>query len=420
MIDRPTSDDVELDVEHVRSLFPAFADPATADWVHLENAGGSYLPRQVLELMRRFQNARLQPYAPAGPARDLGDAMDRSRELIPATFGPGAGSGDVHIGPSTTQNVYVLAAALRPLLDEGDEVVVTNQDHEANIGAWRRLADTGLTVREWSVEPGHGLLDLTDLERLISERTRLVCVTHASNLAATVNPIPDVAESAHRVGAMLVVDGVSWAPHAAIDVDRLGCDVYLSSAYKTWGPHQGLMWTRAGLADELANQGHFFNSATPTARLTPAGPDHVAVAALAGIVDYYDDLHRHHFGPAGAGSTPAGRIAEVYDLVARHEERLMTPMLEFLDQRGIRIVGSTSTSRDDRAPTIAFDPGSTPGPTVVEALAAEGIGVGHGDFYARRLVDAIALPGGVVRLSMVHYNTLREIERTIEALDRAL
>jgi cysteine desulfurase family protein (TIGR01976 family) len=424
-----TTGAVELDVAHVRAQFPALTDPDPTvghpdGWVHLENAGGSHLPRQVVDLQHRYLSGlRVQPYAPAGPARAAGQAMDRARELAPATFNAEAdtpGAGDVHFGPSTSQNTHVLARAFRPLFRVGDEVVVTDQDHEANIGAWRRLADSGLTVRQWSVDPDTGLLDPADLDHLLGDRTRLVCVTHASNLAATVNPIRRVADAAHAVGALVVVDGVSWAPHAAIDVVDLDCDVYLYSTYKTYGPHQGLMWTRAGLAERLANQGHWFNAGNPTARLSPAGPDHASVAAVAGMIDYYTELDRHHFGDPDPGLPLAGRIARVYDLVAAHEERLMAPLLDFLVGRGLRIVGSTSASRRDRAPTVAFDPGPVPGPVVVESLARAGIGVGHGDFYARRLCDAMGLPDGVVRISAVHYNTVSEIERAVDALDRVL
>ncbi len=434
MIDQPpdTGPATELDVGWVRAQFPALAEPEAAGdqpWIHLENAGGSYLPHHVVDLYHHYLGRhRVQPYGASGPAREAGEAMDRARALAPATFNaePGRagadGPGDVHFGPSTSQNTYVLARALAAELRPGDEVIVTNQDHEANIGAWRRLAEAGATVREWSVDPETGLLDEADLDTLIGDRTRLVCLTHASNLAATVNPIRRVAERAHRVGALVVVDGVSWAPHAAIDVVDLDCDIYLYSTYKTYGPHQGLVWTRAGLAERLANQGHWFNASKATARLSPAGPDHASVAAVAGMVDYYEDLHHHHLGPPAAGSTLSGRIAEVFDLIASHEERLMAPLLDFLGQRGLRVVGSTSSSRHDRAPTIAFDPGPVGGAAVVEALAGAGIGIGHGDFYARRLVDAMGIdhPDGIVRISAVHYNTVAEIERTIEALDRAL
>ena len=420
----------ELDLDFVRAQFPALTDPETTGtraggWIHLENAGGSYLPRQVVALLHRHQaRFRVQPYGPAGPARAAGEAMDRARRLVPATFNADPSdpeTGDVHIGPSTSMNTYVLAQAMATDLRPGDQIIVTNQDHEANIGAWRRLGERGCTVRQWSVDPATGLLDLADLEAILDERTRLVCVTHASNLAATVNPIRRVADLAHRAGALVVVDGVSWAPHAAIDVTAIDCDVYLYSAYKTYGPHQGLMWTRAGLAERLANQGHWFNAGSVTARLSPAGPDHVAVAALGGMIDYYEDLYRHHAGD-GPDDDPdlATRIARVYDLVAAHEEELMAPLLAFLADRGLRIVGSTSARRDDRAPTVAFDPGAVPGPAVVEALAEAGIGIGFGDFYARRPVDAMGLADGVVRISAVHYNTVAEIERTIDVLDRVL
>ncbi len=423
----------ELDVDHVRAQFPAIATTDGPEpWIHLENAGGSHLPRHVIDLTTSYlSHHRVQPNAPAGPARTAGDLMERGLAAAAATFDADRTGrtdrdgdvGDVHIGPSTSQNTYVLAQAIAATLRPGDGIVVTNQDHEANIGAWRRLADRGATIRQWSVDSDRGLLDPADLEALVDDRTRVICVTHASNLAATINPIAEVAEVAGAVGAMLVVDGVSWAPHAAIDVADLGCDVYLYSTYKTYGPHQGLMWTRAGLADELTNQGHWFNARRSLARLTPAGPDHASVAAIAGMVDYYDELFRHHFGSTEPAKLRRWqRIARVYDLVATHEERLMTPLLDFLTGRGVRIVGSTSTSRAERAPTIAFDPGPVGGAAVVEALAGAGIGVGHGHFYARRLVDAIGItdPEGIVRISAVHYNTVDEIERTIEALDRVL
>ncbi len=421
-----------LDLEFVRAQFPALTRPDTANWAHFENAGGSYVPSQVIDLLTRFFTAtKVQPYGPGGPSKEAGEAMDRAKALIPATFN--ARSDEVHFGPSTSQNTYVLARAVRGSLAIGDEIVVTNQDHEANIGAWRRLADGGIVIREWSVDPITGLLDLADLALLLSERTKLVCVTHASNLAATINPIPEIAELAHSYGALVLVDGVAWAPHAAVDVVALGCDFYLYSTYKTYGPHLGVMFSKREVTESLTNQGHFFNESNPTARLTPAGPDHAAVAASAGIVDYYDALYRHHFASpeqaegsdrsgAGNASEPAlvDRIASVFELVAEHEEALMTPMLDFLDAKGVRVIGSPEPWRDRRAPTVAFHANGVDHRTVVETLAGQNIGVGQGDFYARRLVDAMGLPGGVLRISMVHYNTVEEVQRCIDALDPLL
>ncbi|MGH1491052.1 MAG: aminotransferase class V-fold PLP-dependent enzyme [Acidimicrobiales bacterium] len=413
-----------LDIDFVRSQFPAFSHPdlcdaANGDWVHFENAGGSYVPSQVIDLLTHFYTAtKVQPYGIAGPAKAAGDAMDRSRELLPATFN--ANADEVHFGPSTSQNTYVLARALRSLMQDGDEVIVTNQDHEANIGSWRRLADTGLTVKEWSVNSDTGLLDVADLTALLTERTKLVCVTHASNLAATINPVREIADLVHQLGALLVVDGVSWAPHAAIDVVDLDCDFYLYSTYKTYGPHQGLIYSRREVLDRLENQGHFFNAGSPNARLTPAGPDHAAIGAAGGMVDYYQALYEHHFGAPTERTSLVAQIAAVYELVATHEEQLMTPLIDFLLSKDANIVGSSSTSRAVRAPTIAFTSDQASPEQIVEALAAERIGISHGDFYARRLIDAIGRPAGVVRLSMVHYNTDAEVQRAIEALDKII
>lgn len=415
-----TSSDVTLDLDFVRAQFPAFSHPDLQNWIHFENAGGSYMPSQVIDLLTHFYTAtKVQPYGPAGPAKAGGDAMDRARELVPATMN--AAVDEVQFGPSTSQNTYVLARALRGAMTDGDEVIVTNQDHEANIGSWRRLAETGLTVREWSVNSDTGLLDLADLESQLTDRTKLVCVTHASNLAATINPIRAIADLVHARGALLVVDGVSWAPHAAIDVVDLDCDFYLYSTYKTYGPHQGLIYARRSVLEGLQNQAHYFKADTPTAWLSPAGPDHAGVAASAGMVDYYEDLYRHHFGDPGAsGLSLAKRIAAVYDLVAAHEEALMTPLIDFLHEREARLIGSDSSSREVRAPTIAFTTDRAEPTSVVEALSADGIGIGHGDFYAIRLCEALGIPEGVVRMSMVHYNTIDEVEQTIASLKKVM
>ncbi|MCB0992000.1 MAG: aminotransferase class V-fold PLP-dependent enzyme [Acidimicrobiales bacterium] len=412
---------LRLDIDFVRSQFAAFEDPALAGWAHCENAGGSYVPDRVADILCGFyRSSKVQPYGPAGPAKVAGDAMDRGLAAVSATLNAPAGS--VSIGPSTTQNTYVVARALRPLFDDGDRVIVTNQDHEANIGSWRRLSETGIEVVEWSVDPDTGLLDVADLEALLTDRTRLVCFTHASNLAATVNPVAQVADLAHAAGALVAVDGVSYAPHAAIDVVDLDVDLYFYSTYKTWGPHQGVVYCRPDLLDRVSNQGHFFNGGLATKRLVPAGPDHAQVAAVAGMVDYYDDLYQHHHP---GGSAPAGsfeRIAAVYQLFGAHEQVLMGPLLDFLAQSDVRLVGSPSTDHTVRAPTIAFVPRRVAPSVVVEHLAARSIGVGHGDFYARRLVEAmgIDLAEGVVRVSLVHYNTVEEVDRVIAALDEVI
>ena len=411
---------VPFDVDFARAQFPAFADPQTARWAHLENAGGSYAAGPVVDLLTSlFTSAKVQPGWDFGPSRVATEAMDRARVAMAATFN--ARPDEVHFGPSTSQNTYVLAQAMRPMWAAGDEIVVTEQDHEANSGVWRRLADTGLVVREWRVDPVTGLLDVEDLRTLIGERTRLVAMTHASNVAATVNPVAEVAGLVHAVGGLLVVDGVSFAPHGGVDVDALDCDVYLYSAYKTFGPHVGMMFVRRALLPRLAHQGHYFNEAHLDTRVTPAGPDHAVIGATAGIVDYYDALYDHHH--PGVVASAAERVSAVAGLFATHETTLMTPLLELLASRdGVRIVGSTEADATVRAPTIAFASDRRSSASIYDALIAAGVSCGHGHFYAHRLVTALGLDpdDGVVRLSMVHYNTADEVARALTVIDDVL
>jgi cysteine desulfurase family protein (TIGR01976 family) len=417
----------ELDFEWVRTQFPALHHPDSAPWAHLENAGGSYPAVQVVDAMTRlFTAAKVQPYWNFGPSKEAGEAMDRAMQLLPATLH--APCDAVHIGPSTSQNTYVLANALRPTLRAGDEIIVTNQDHEANSGVWRRLTDDaaggvdGVVLKEWRVDPDTGLLDLAAFGELLSERTRLIAVTHASNLAATINPVAEVARLAHAVGAIVVVDGVSYAPHGAIDVGALDCDVYLYSTYKTYGPHLGVMYVRPDVADRLVPQSHFFNVGYPTKRFTPAGPLHAEIGAAAGVVDYYEAVHAHHFG-GWSEKTVETRVAEVFDLFAAHEEALMAPLLAFLTGReDIRLVGAPVADHAVRAPTIAFWSPGRSSEEIYNALIDARVSCGHGNFYAWRLVEALGLDpnDGVVRISMVHYNTLDEVQRAIDALTRVL
>jgi len=410
---------MSIDLAFVRSQFPAFADAESARWAHLENAGGSYAAGQVVDLLTSlFSTAKVQPSWDFGPSQRATAAMDRSRLAMAALLN--AGPDEIHFGPSTSQNTYVLAQAMRPMWQDGDEIVVTEQDHEANSGVWRRLAETGLVVRDWKVDPVTGLLDPGDLDELVNERTRLVAMTHASNVAATMNPVAEVARRVHAVGGLVLVDGVSYAPHGAVDVAALDCDVYLYSAYKTFGPHVGMMFVRGSLLPQLSHQGHFFNESHLDTRVTPAGPDHAVIGATAGIADYYDALHAHHFSEE---ASPLERVRSVSGLFAEHEAGLMAPLLDLLNRRdGVRVVGSPLADSSVRAPTVAFASERCSSASIYDALIAAEVSCGHGHFYAHRLVTALGLDpdDGVVRLSMVHYNTSEEVARSLAVLDPLL
>ncbi len=406
-----------LDLNFARSQFPSFATPGLADKAFFENAGGSYACAPVIERLTRFYRERkVQPYAPYAAAQAGGAEMDEASARLSAMMG--VEPDELGFGPSTTANTYVLAQAFRGALMPGEAIVVTDQDHEANSGPWRRLADEGIEVREWKIDPVTGHLDPARLVPLLSDgRVRLVAFPHCSNVVAEINPVAGIVAMARAAGAATCVDGVSYAPHGVPDVGALGADIYLFSAYKVYGPHQGIMVVRRGLGERLPNQGHWFNGATLHKRFTPAGPDHAQIAACAGIADYFDALHAHHFGPE---PDAARRAAAVHDLMRAHEVAVFQPLLDYLAARNdLRLIGPRDAAR--RAPTVAVAL-DRPGDAVAADLAGQGINCWGGTFYANRPLEAMGVDmgRGVLRLSGVHYTSAGDVGRLIAALDRVL
>ncbi|THH38675.1 aminotransferase class V-fold PLP-dependent enzyme [Aliishimia ponticola] len=396
-----------LDLEFVRSQFPAFSEPSLEGQAFFCNAGGSYACAPVIDRLTRFYRARkVQPYSAYEASRLGGAEMDEARTRLSARLG--VAEQELSFGPSTTQNTYVLAQAFAEWMAPGEAIIVTNQDHEANSGPWRRLAERGIEIREWKVDPATGHLDPAALADLLDESVRLVCFPHCSNVVAEINPVPEITAIAHAAGAFVCVDGVSYAPHGLPNVGDLGCDIYLFSAYKTYGPHQGIMVVREPLAELLPNQGHWFNGDSLPKKFTPAGPDHAQIAACAGMADYLDALEAHHGG------------ASAHDMMRAQEVALTQPLLDWAsDRNDLRLLGPVEAER--RAPTVALDLGRAARP-VAAALADHGIMAEGGDFYARRPLDAMGVDvsKGVLRLSFVHYTSHDDVTRLIGALDKVL
>ena len=405
-----------LDIDFVRSRFPAFAQPNLQGQAFFENAGGSYTCQPVIDrLFRFYQERKVQPYGGYEAARLGGEEMDEARTRLAALMG--VETDELSFGPSTTQNTYVLANAFRQWMQPGEAIIVTNQDHEANTGPWRRLADDGIEVLEWKIDPDTGHLDPEGLVNLLDEKVRLVCFPHCSNVVGEINPVAEITATAHAAGAFVCVDGVSYAPHGLPNVEELGADIYLFSSYKTYGPHQGVMVMRRALGMTLPNQGHYFNGDSLYKRFTPAGPDHAQVAASAGMADYFDELHAHH---GLAGNTPAAKMAAVHDLMRDHETDLLQPLLDYLGSKNsVRLLGPRRT--ENRAPTVAVDVG-TDAFELSEKLAPLGIMAGGSDFYAVRALEAMGVDPakGVLRLSFVHYTSKAEIDKLLEALEKVL
>ncbi len=412
---------MKLDLGFVRRQFPAFAESSLAGRAFFENAGGSYPCGAVVQrLGEYYRRLKVQPYYDFPASTEAGEWMDAAHERLAGYLGVTAP--EVHFGPSTSQNTYVLAQAFRSLLKPGDEIIVTNQDHEANSGAWRRLAAHGVTVREWRVDPESGMLAESDLERLLSKQTRLLAFPHASNVVAHINPVARITARARAAGVLTVVDGVAWAPHGLPDVRELGADIYLFSLYKTYGPHQGLMVVGADLIDRLGNEGHYFNAGEKAKRLVPAGPDHAQVAAARGIAEYFDALDAHHAAGVGPVAAPrAQRAARVRALLRAAEVPLLATLLEYLrTRRDVRILGPSTP--EQRAATVSFVPANIGPRDMVRALAERGFMAGNGNFYAVRVLEGMNVDPdrGAVRLSLLHYNSMDEVRGAIAALEEIL
>ena len=405
---------MQLDIDFVRKQFPAFSQKTLQDQAFFENAGGSYACQQVIDRLHRFYVERkVQPYSSYDASRLGGEEMDEAQVRLAEILG--VATDEVSFGPSTTQNTYVLANAFADWLLDGDTIIVTNQDHEANTGPWRRLADRGIKVLEWQLNKDTGHLDINDLQKLLENGVKLVCFPHCSNVVGEINKVSKIVNLIHSFGAFACVDGVSYAPHGLPNVGKIGADIYMFSSYKTYGPHQGIMVVRRTLGEKLPNQGHYFNAKYLSKRFTPAGPDHAQIAACAGIADYIDALHHHHGGPSSASPTQRGEF--VHDLMRAHETEIMPPLLEWATSKNsVRLLGPVDAEL--RAPTVALDIKQSP-KVVAEKLARKGIMAGSGDFYAVRALEAhgIEPSKGVLRLSYVHYTNSEEIEKLVDALD---
>lgn len=295
---------MSLNIDYVRSQFPALA----GGWGFFDNAGGAQVLRNVAERVADYMlTISVQTGASYQPSILASERISEARTRI-ATFVGAARPEEVVFGPSTTVLIRFLATALASQLTAGDEIVLTNFDHESNIGPWLALKERGVFFRTWNIDSETLMPKLEDLGRLMTARTRLVCVTHASNLLGSINPIRAIADFVHERGALICVDGVAYAPHRAIDVQELDVDYYVFSFYKTFGPHYAVMYGRHDLLLDLDGLYHYFYGKEKVpGKLEPGNPCYELVWGAAGIVDYVEALG------SGAGR-PA--IKQAFDDIA--------------------------------------------------------------------------------------------------------
>lgn len=404
-----------FDVEFARSFFPPLKD----GWIFVENAGGTYVPQQVIDRTQEYMSqTQVQPAWEFASSVKAIERIEKGKRTI-AEF-VNAQTEEVIIGPSTTMNVFLLAQAIRPWFRPGDEIIVSQQDHEANNGAWRQLAEAGLILKEWKVDPKTGALRLEMLDELLNPRTRLVAFTHCSNVAAIVHDVAALTKKIHDAGALVFIDGVAYAPHFPIDVKAWDVDFYAFSLYKTFGPHLGALYAKREHIEKARTLNHFFCEDRIPAKLLPGGSNHELSASLSGIGQYIDTLYDRHFNRPEPDFKK--RSDAIYGLFARHEGELADRLLTYLRQKkNIQIVGDTEGDAA-RAPVIGFYVPGQSSQSIAHFLHSRKIACGYGDFWARRLIDALGLDpaDGIVRISVAHYNTQEEMTRILSALEEIL
>jgi cysteine desulfurase family protein (TIGR01976 family) len=387
----------------VRAHFPALSD----EWALMDNAGGSPPLFGVIEAVHDYMRYR---QVNLGASYTL--SADATARVAAGTTAMaqlvGCDPDEVVLGPSSTLLVRLLASSLR--FEPGDEIVVTNLDHESNIAPWRELADRGVVVREWRFDPSSGDLTLEALERVLTERTKLVCFPHVSNLYGTVHDAQAFVRRIHEAGALACVDGVAFAPHRRVDVRAIGADFYFLSLYKLSGPHEGLLYARRDRLRATRSLAFpFLGDDLGPYRLQPGNVNHELTASLPALLAYYVGLGKHHGGDAFA-------------VIEAHEAFLAQPILDFLHARkGVRLLGRARMG-PDRVPTISFTVEGRRSQEVVRVLDTHRIGTRFGNFYSYRTVEALGIDpqDGVVRVSLFHANTPAEVTRLLAALEATI
>ncbi len=394
----------------LRARFPALAGPTA----FLENAGGSQLPAEVPDAMHRYMRETYVQLGAGYPASRAATELVHQAHEFGARLVNGR-DGHVILGPSTTVLVRMLAACCGSVLKPGAEIVVAETGHEANVGPWVELEHRGAVIRWWRADPERRDCRIEDLDPLLNGKTALVVLPHVSNLLGAVADVAEVTRRAHAAGARVVVDGVAYAPHRPVDVAAWGVDWYVYSTYKVFGPHMALMYGRTDAFEELTGPNHFFigKSEIPY-KFEPGGVNHEGCAGLLALQPYLAFL-------AGADeSRPASRevIVRAFETMAALELPLQERLVGWLKGRaGVTIVGP-ATHGPERVPTISFLHDRLAPPEITRATDAAGIAIRHGHMYAYRLCRAIGVPPepGVVRVSLLHYNTPGEVDRLTACL----
>lgn len=397
-------------IDDIRKQFPALKRKVKGSpLIFMDGPGGTQVPDRVIRgISNYYKRSNANAHGAFTTTKETDQKLDMMRSHL-ATMLNAESKSCISIGQNMTTLNYALARAFSRMLQPGDEVLITQLDHEANRGPWLTLRAHGIKVREVKLLPG-GALDYEDFEQKLNENTRLVAMGMSSNALGTVNDYALVRTLSHRVGAMLLLDAVHYAPHFSIDVQAIGCDFLLCSAYKFYGPHIGVLYSKTGLLDQMptdrlrtADQHAPFSIETGTL-------NHAAMAGVIGAIDFMASL--------GEGDDLRIKLSNAYQKIGEHEFSLASKLYNGLSQlSGLTIIGQDFSSTT-RTPTVSFTLGGFNPQQVCEHLAEHNICAWDGHFYALRAIESLGLAerGGVTRLGISVYNAEEEVDKVIEVL----
>ncbi len=399
-----------MDIDWVRSQFPVFKQ--NKNMVFMDNAGGSQTVKHAMDaIVNYLTHLDVQLGASYSTSVQAAEQLATATQAI-QTYVNAERLEEVIVGPSSTALVRVLSLCISQQWSAGDEVIITDVDHEANRAAWLDLQQRGMVVKVWRIRPENFELHSDDLLALLSDRTRLVCFTHVSNILGTINPIAKWTQLVHDHGALVCVDAVAYAPHRLIDVQAWDVDFYFFSTYKTFGPHQGVLYGKYQLLQAMPGINHAFIQSIPY-KFQPGNVNYELCYAMGAVVQYLCEL-----GAQGQASVNRKDLTQAYAMIAKYEADLLQPLLNyFRTVPEIHIIGVNNSHPEQRVATLSLVHDQLSSAVIIEHVDDHGIGIRFGDFYAVQLIDHLGLRAqqGVVRISLAHYNTSEEVDRLIQA-----
>jgi cysteine desulfurase family protein (TIGR01976 family) len=406
-----------LDLDWVRSQFPSLAQtvngqPAT----FLDGPGGTQVPQRVIDAISDYLKRDNANTCGAYATSRRTDAMIAGARSAMSDF-LGCDADEIVFGANMTSLTFAISRSIGRELASGDEIVLTHLDHDANVSPWRALEERGVTVRMAEIHEDDCTLDMDDLARKITDRTKLVAVGYASNAVGTINDVARIVRLAHERGAMAYIDAVHYAPHGPIDVRALDCDFLVCSTYKFFGPHMGVVYGKRELLQRLQPYKVRANTNVIPNRWEWGTLNHECIAGIAACVDYLADLGRRTNPSASARRAT---LLAAYDAIQKHERGLMESLIRgLLAIPGLKLYGISDPKRfHQRCPTIAVRiEGHTP-LELATRLGERGIFTWDGNYYAVNLTERLDVEkdGGFLRIGLAHYNTADEVKRLLETL----